>query len=67
MFANSLFTWFSKESTPSPISDATTSTENQPISPKAPSIDRMVTDQPNSQGNMLELRGGGGGDVCCGL
>ncbi|KAJ5800282.1 uncharacterized protein N7518_002350 [Penicillium psychrosexuale] len=71
MFANSLFSWFSsKESIPTSTSDATTGTENhQPVSPKAPSTDPMVTEQPNSQENMLklELRGGGTGDVCCGL
>ncbi|KAJ5497327.1 hypothetical protein N7463_009314 [Penicillium fimorum] len=71
MFTNGLFSWlFSKETTPSPTSDAiaTTSIENhQPISPKAPCADNMTTEQPNSQENMMKLRGGGAGDVCCGL
>ncbi|KXG47891.1 uncharacterized protein PGRI_017610 [Penicillium griseofulvum] len=68
MFANGLFSWFSKEPTPNPTSDATTSIENhQPISPKALSADSMVVEQPNSQENMLKLRGGGAGDICCGL
>ncbi|KAJ5356797.1 hypothetical protein N7517_011406 [Penicillium concentricum] len=71
MFTNGLFSWFSsRESTPNTASDgsATTSIENhQPISPKAPSTDGMVNEQPNSQENMLKLRGGGAGDVCCGL
>ncbi|KAJ5812937.1 hypothetical protein N7447_009960 [Penicillium robsamsonii] len=70
MFTNGLFSWFSKETTPNPTSDATatTSIENrQPISPKTPFADGMITEQPNSQENMMKLRGGGAGDVCCGL
>ncbi|CAI7666084.1 unnamed protein product [Penicillium palitans] len=68
MFANGLISWFSsKESTPSTTSDATSIENNQPISPKAPSTDRMVAEQPNSQEDMMKLRGGGAGDVCCGL
>ncbi|KAJ5178406.1 uncharacterized protein N7500_001105 [Penicillium coprophilum] len=70
MFANGLFSWFSsKETNPNPTSDVTIpSVENrQPTSPKGPSVDGMVTEQPNSQENMLKLRGGGAGDVCCGL
>ncbi|KGO65545.1 hypothetical protein PITC_018630 [Penicillium italicum] len=68
MFANSLISWFSsKESTPNPTSDAISIENQQPISPPVPSTDHMVTQQPNSQGNMLKLRGGGAGDICCGL
>ncbi|CAG7960243.1 unnamed protein product [Penicillium nalgiovense] len=67
MLAN-ILSWFSKEATPNSTSDATTSIEShQPTSPNAPSIDRMVTEQPNSEENMLKLRGGGTGDICCGL
>ncbi|KAJ5952751.1 uncharacterized protein N7479_011164 [Penicillium vulpinum] len=71
MFSNGLFSWFSsKESSPNPISDATDATgieKNQPTSPKGLSTDSMVTEQPNPQENMLNLRGGGAGDVCCGV
>ncbi|KGO45373.1 hypothetical protein PEX1_058380 [Penicillium expansum] len=68
MFSNGLISWFSsKESTPNPTSIATSIENHQPISPKAPTTDRMVTEQPNSQENMMKLRGGGAGDVCCGL
>ncbi|CAI7670897.1 unnamed protein product [Penicillium discolor] len=68
MFANGLVSWFSsKESTPNTTSDATSIENHQPTSPKAPSTDRMVIEQPNSQENMLKLRGGGAGDICCGL
>ncbi|OQE44253.1 hypothetical protein PENCOP_c002G04236 [Penicillium coprophilum] len=71
MFSNGLFSWFfSKETSPNSTSDVTapTSVENrQPISPKGPFVDGMLTEQPNSQENMLKLRGGGAGDVCCGL
>ncbi|KAJ5227361.1 uncharacterized protein N7469_007367 [Penicillium citrinum] len=38
----------------------------QPTSPEFPMTDRVVTEQPNSQDNM-KLRGGGAGDVCCGV
>ncbi|KAF7521000.1 hypothetical protein PCG10_008570 [Penicillium crustosum] len=68
MFANSLISWFSsKESTPNTTSDATSIENHQPTSPKAPSTDCMVTEKPNSQENMMKLRGGGAGDICCGL
>lgn len=47
MFANGFLSWFSsKESTVNPTSDATSIESHQPTSPKAPSTDRMVTEQP---------------------
>jgi hypothetical protein len=46
MFAN-ILSWFSKEATPNSTSDATTSIESHQLtSPEAPSINRMVTEQP---------------------
>ncbi|KAJ5102145.1 hypothetical protein NUU61_004367 [Penicillium alfredii] len=71
MFGNGIFSWFSskQESTaPEATWDATTANmqNQQPTSPAAPSTDRVETEQPNSQENM-KLRGGGAGDVCCGL
>lgn len=47
MFANGLISWFSsKESTPNTTSDATSIENHQPTSPKAPSTDRMMIEQP---------------------
>ncbi|CAP96791.1 hypothetical protein E8E15_008551 [Penicillium rubens] len=67
MFAN-ILSWFSKEATSNSTSNATTNIEShQPTSPEAPSTVRMVTEQPNSEENMLKLRGGGASDICCGL
>ncbi|KAJ5098102.1 hypothetical protein N7532_005103 [Penicillium argentinense] len=71
-----VFNWFSPKRVPSPEAtrDATTTTvqNQQPSSPDAPSAERVMTEQPippssqNSQENM-RLRGGGAGDVCCGV
>ncbi|CEJ58212.1 hypothetical protein PMG11_06878 [Penicillium brasilianum] len=70
MLGNGLFNWFSfkQEPTNGASWDATTASvqNHQPTSPEAPSTERVVTEQPNSQENM-KLRGGGGGDVCCGV
>ncbi|KAH8429478.1 uncharacterized protein LDX57_007140 [Aspergillus melleus] len=46
--------------------DPNTLTMQQPSCPAAPSTEGVVTEQPNSEQNM-KLRGGGGGDVCCGV
>ncbi|KAJ5648177.1 hypothetical protein N7490_004549 [Penicillium lividum] len=70
MFANGLFNWFSSKQETAPATwDSNTATvqNQQPTSPDAPSTERVVTEQPNSQENMMKLRGGGAGDVCCGL
>ncbi|CAG8925320.1 unnamed protein product [Penicillium salamii] len=70
MFTNGLLSWFSKESpAPEAVWDASTATvqNQQPTSPKAPSTDQVITEQPNSHENMMKLRGGGAGDVCCGV
>ncbi|KAJ5218897.1 uncharacterized protein N7498_000996 [Penicillium cinerascens] len=68
MFGN-ISSWFSSKQESAPAWDgATASVQNQqPTSPDAPSTERVVTEQPNSQENMMKLRGGGAGDVCCGL
>ncbi|KAJ5585038.1 uncharacterized protein N7459_004838 [Penicillium hispanicum] len=70
MFGN-ISSWFSskQESAPQKTWDAqTASVQNQqPTSPDAPSTERVVTEQPNSQENMMKLRGGGAGGVCCGV
>ncbi|PWY90300.1 hypothetical protein BO94DRAFT_533807 [Aspergillus sclerotioniger CBS 115572] len=43
-------------------------TMQQPSSPEVPTTDRVVTEQPNYQEEMkMNLRGGGAGDVCCGV
>ncbi|PLB51194.1 hypothetical protein P170DRAFT_474741 [Aspergillus steynii IBT 23096] len=42
--------------------DPNTLTMQQPSCPTAPSTERVVTEQPNSEQNM-KLRGGGGGDL----
>ncbi|KAJ5948650.1 hypothetical protein N7454_001957 [Penicillium verhagenii] len=73
MSSNSFFSWFSsskQESSPVtwPANTAAVQMQNQqPTSPDAPSTERVVSEQPNSQENMMKLRGGGGGDICCGL
>ncbi|KAL4871107.1 hypothetical protein BDV12DRAFT_164804 [Aspergillus spectabilis] len=52
-----------------PTFDPNTLTMVQPNSPNAPSSDRVVDEQPTRQEEMttMQLRGGGGGDVCCGV
>ncbi|KAJ5611813.1 hypothetical protein N7528_008918 [Penicillium herquei] len=61
-------TWFSKKEAPSTWDATTGNIQNQqPTSPDAPSTERVITEQPNSQENMMKLRGGGAGDVCCGV
>ncbi|CAI7633694.1 unnamed protein product [Penicillium bialowiezense] len=68
MFANGFLSWFSKPSTADEAAwDASTAAvqTKQPSSPKAPSTERGVNEH-SSQDNM-KLRGGGAGDVCCGL
>ncbi|KAJ5811550.1 hypothetical protein N7474_007851 [Penicillium riverlandense] len=69
MFGFNLFSSPKKDSAPEATWDANTATvqNQQPTSPEAPSTERVVTEQPNSQENMMKLRGGGAGDVCCGL
>ncbi|KAJ5159652.1 uncharacterized protein N7482_006656 [Penicillium canariense] len=71
MFGNGLFSLFSSKQAPTNGAtwDAPTASpqNQQPTSPDAPSTERVVTEQPNSQENMMKLRGGGAGDVCCGL
>ncbi|GFF33095.1 hypothetical protein IFM46972_03772 [Aspergillus udagawae] len=68
-----LFDFFksSKDSAPTqqqPTWDPNTLTMQQPASPEAPSTERTVTEQPNNQEAMkMQLRGGGAGDVCCGV
>ncbi|PKX99485.1 uncharacterized protein P174DRAFT_437946 [Aspergillus novofumigatus IBT 16806] len=68
-----LFDFFksSKDSAPAqqhPTWDPNTLTMQQPASPEAPSTERVVTEQPNNQEAMkTQLRGGGAGDVCCGV
>ncbi|GLI74125.1 hypothetical protein PoHVEF18_002359 [Penicillium ochrochloron] len=71
MFSNVL-NWFSpskQEPTNGSTWDATTASvqNQQPTSPEAPSTEHVVAEQPNSQENMMKLRGGGAGDVCCGV
>ncbi|KAJ5672172.1 hypothetical protein N7507_001299 [Penicillium longicatenatum] len=70
MFGNGLFNWFSsskQEAAPATWDANTATVQNQqPTSPDAPSTERIVSEQPNSQESM-KLRGGGAGDVCCGV
>ncbi|KAJ5239249.1 hypothetical protein N7468_003868 [Penicillium chermesinum] len=67
MFANGLFSWFSSPSKQeeAPATDATTIQAQQPTRPDGPSMDGASA-QPKSEQEM-NLRGGGGGDVCCGV
>ncbi|KAL2222041.1 hypothetical protein M432DRAFT_636694 [Thermoascus aurantiacus ATCC 26904] len=71
MFDNGIFGWFKsskEERAPERKWDPKTVTMEQPTSPPAPSTERVVTEQPKSQEEMnLHLRGGGKGDVCCGV
>ncbi|KAJ5947227.1 hypothetical protein N7466_000242 [Penicillium verhagenii] len=73
MSFNGFFSWFSSSKQESsratwPVNTAAVQMQNQqPTSPNAPSTERVVSEQPNSQENMMKLRGGGGGDICCGL
>ncbi|KAJ5738951.1 hypothetical protein N7493_002106 [Penicillium malachiteum] len=47
--------------------NSTTLAMQQPSSPAAPSANQdVVSEQPAAQEGM-QLRGGGGGDVCCGI
>ncbi|KAL4889523.1 hypothetical protein BDV59DRAFT_205193 [Aspergillus ambiguus] len=71
-----IFTWFksSKEEsapkTQQPTWDPNTLTMQQPSSPAAPTTERVVTEQPeqtNQENMQMKLRGGGAGDVCCGV
>ncbi|KAJ5635137.1 uncharacterized protein N7484_008450 [Penicillium longicatenatum] len=40
----------------------------QPASPAAPSTENVVSQQPANQEQMsMQLRGGGGGGLCCGI
>ncbi|KAJ5873964.1 uncharacterized protein N7529_002394 [Penicillium soppii] len=69
MFNNDLFSWFSSKEPTAPEAtwDATIATiQKQPISPEAPSTHPVVIEEPNSEENM-KLRGGGFGEVCCGV
>ncbi|KAJ5457937.1 hypothetical protein N7475_009325 [Penicillium sp. IBT 31633x] len=69
MSTQDIFSWFShKQSSPKSTWDPPTATENhQPTNPQVLSIDRVVTEQPTSQEHAMKLRGGGAGDVCCGV
>ncbi|PYH98469.1 hypothetical protein BO71DRAFT_316372, partial [Aspergillus ellipticus CBS 707.79] len=67
-----MFSWFKsskqESATQQPTWDANTMTMQQPSSPEAPSTERVVTEQPNTDEAMkMNLRGGGAGDVCCGV
>ncbi|EPS32829.1 hypothetical protein PDE_07789 [Penicillium oxalicum 114-2] len=75
MFGSGFFNWFSNSSAQQEpttnaaawdLSMASVQTQ-QPTSPEAPSTDRVATEQSSSQENAMKLRGGGAGDVCCGV
>ncbi|KAF7716163.1 Uncharacterized protein PECH_005439 [Penicillium ucsense] len=76
MFSNNIFGWLSasaskhEEPADAAAGDLTSISvqDQQPTSPAGPSLtEQAVTEQPDSQRNMLKLRGGGAGDVCCGV
>ncbi|PKY05581.1 hypothetical protein P168DRAFT_325924 [Aspergillus campestris IBT 28561] len=51
-----------------PTWDADTVTVKQPVSPEAPSTGNNQVEEPLMQKETkLQLRGGGAGDVCCGM
>ncbi|KAJ5465807.1 hypothetical protein N7530_009594 [Penicillium desertorum] len=66
-----MFGWFksSNDSKPTeePTWDATTIAMEQPSSAEAMSSINVVSQQPSPESMKMELRGGGGGDVCCGI
>ncbi|PWY88916.1 hypothetical protein BO70DRAFT_308865, partial [Aspergillus heteromorphus CBS 117.55] len=69
-----MFSWFKstkqQEESAQPTWDPNTMTmtSQQPSSPEAPSTERVITEQPNTDEAMkMNLRGGGAGDVCCGV
>ncbi|OQE27868.1 hypothetical protein PENSTE_c004G06753 [Penicillium steckii] len=70
MFDN-ISRWFSskKELSQDATWNVNTATiqNQQPTSPQTPSTDRAMNEQPSSQDDMMKLRGGGAGDVCCGV
>ncbi|KAJ5347714.1 hypothetical protein MYU51_009687 [Penicillium brevicompactum] len=45
--------------------DATMQTQ-QPTGPKPPSVDQVIAEN-SSEEHTMKLRGGGAGDVCCGM
>ncbi|KAJ6119292.1 hypothetical protein N7523_003572 [Penicillium sp. IBT 18751x] len=51
--------------------DANTLTVQQPTSPAAPAMNQTVSEQPGAPESMVtdgvHLRGGGEGDICCGM
>ncbi|KAJ5488686.1 hypothetical protein N7539_003576 [Penicillium diatomitis] len=76
MFGNSLFGWLSASASKHEKPDDAAAgdptsicvQDQQPTSPAGPSVtEQAVTEQPDSQKNMLKLRGGAAGDVCCGV
>ncbi|OQE23295.1 hypothetical protein PENFLA_c011G09323 [Penicillium flavigenum] len=66
-----MFGWFksSNDSYPTqePTWDATTIAMEQPSNAEAMSSNNIVSQQPSPESMKMELRGGGGGDVCCGI
>ncbi|KAJ5697278.1 hypothetical protein N7488_010962 [Penicillium malachiteum] len=48
--------------------DGNTVTMQQPNSPEAPSMNQTITEQPSGpEGMSVHMRGGDGGDICCGM
>ncbi|CAP94003.1 hypothetical protein E8E15_010153 [Penicillium rubens] len=66
-----MFGWFKSSNDPKPTQeptwDATTIAMEQPSNAEAMSPNNVVSQQPSPESMKMELRGGGGGDVCCGI
>ncbi|KAJ5121534.1 uncharacterized protein N7515_009495 [Penicillium bovifimosum] len=68
---NALFSRFTRKDSPKSTWDTSTTTSppstvqnQQPRSPSAPSTTHVETKQSDDR---MQLRGGGAGDICCGL
>ncbi|GLA94085.1 hypothetical protein AtubIFM57143_001031 [Aspergillus tubingensis] len=69
MFGSGLMSWLRpSEAVPESKWNPETLTMEQPASPSGPSMEHVVTEQPRPGESMqLQIRGGGEGEVCCGI
>ncbi|GLB22641.1 hypothetical protein AtubIFM61612_003217 [Aspergillus tubingensis] len=69
MFGSGLMSWLRpSEAVPESKWNPETLTMEQPASPSGPSMEHVVTEQPRTGESMqLQIRGGGEGEVCCGI
>ncbi|KAJ5970381.1 uncharacterized protein N7479_000299 [Penicillium vulpinum] len=66
-----MFGWFKSseesKSTQEPTWDAATLAMEQPSTTETMSSNNVISQQPSPESMKMELRGGGSGDVCCGM